>query len=176
MVGSEVGLHLRRVLVLLVVGRRKGKVGRVVEHIAFLGMDIHLQVRHRERCGLLHRIGQVLYRIAFGLGFVGIEGLRQFDIRIKRVVIGRRSLVGVGYIKRHLNLGFFREETSAFECRAYRDLIEIIHVTVEHVGFDGAVSGGLESSGHVELCDVANRQGCVRHRRYTTLLVELAQT
>ena len=71
MVGSIVGFHLRRVFGLAVVGRRDREVSRVVEHILLLGVDVHLQVGHRERGRGLHGVHQALDGVTLRLGVVG---------------------------------------------------------------------------------------------------------
>ena len=117
MIGRDVLLHLRRMFVLLVVRRGDREVSRVVEHIAFLGMDIDLEVRYRERGGLVYRIGHLLDRVFLCFGVVGLEGLLEFDIGIQRVKIRTGRLIAVRDVERHLDLRFLREETSAFKRR-----------------------------------------------------------
>ena len=175
MVGRVVNFHLRGVLQLFVVRSGEREVRRVIEHIAFLGVDVDLEVRHGERSGLMHSVGHLLDRVPFFLGVVRLECLFEFDIRVERVVVGAGGLVAIGYIQRHLDLRLLGEESSCFECRTDAQLVEVIHVTVQHVGFDGTVSGSLQATGYVHLGNVTDGQRSVGHGCHTALLVELAE-
>ena len=80
-------------------------------------MDIDLEVRYRERSGLMYRVGHLLDRVFLRFGVVGLERLLELDIGIERVKIRTGRLVAVRDVERHLDLRFLREETSAFERR-----------------------------------------------------------
>ena len=157
MVGGVVGFHLRRVFVLLVVRRRDREVSRVVEHVAFLGVDVHFQAAYGERCGLVYRIGHLFDGVAFCLRLIGAERLAQFNIRVKRVIVRTCGLVAIRYIERHLYLRLLREQTSAFQRSAHAHLIEIIQIAVKHVGLNRTIACGLQTTGYIQLCNVANR-------------------
>ena len=174
MVGRVVGLHLRRVLFLPVIGSRDREVRRVVEHIAFLGVDIDLQIADAERSALMNRIRHLFDRVFLMFCVVGVECLFEFDVRIERVIVRTSGLVTIRHIEWHLNLRFLREESSSFECGTHVELVEILHVSVKHIGLNRAVTGGLQTTGYIHLRNVANREGRVRHCCYTALLVELA--
>ena len=133
MIGGDVFLHLRRVLGLLVVRCREREIGRVVEHIPLLRMDVHLEIRQRERRRFVYGIRHLFDGIALLFRIVSIQCLFEFDIGIQRVIIGTCGLVAVGYVERHLYLGFLRQEASSFECGTHADLIEIVHVPVKHI-------------------------------------------
>ena len=72
---GDVGLHLGRVLGLFVVGRGDREVRRVVEHVAFLGVDVHLEVADGEGGGLMDSVGHLFDGVALLLGVVGAERL-----------------------------------------------------------------------------------------------------
>ena len=69
-------------LVLLVVACRHREVSRVVEHIAFLGVNIHFHVRYRETGSFLYLVRHFGDRVAFLLGLIGLQALREFNIRV----------------------------------------------------------------------------------------------
>ena len=81
-IGRQVLLQLRRVLVLLIVRSRDTEVSRVVEHILLLTVDIDLQVTYRKGRTLVYRVRQLLDRVALLLRVVRVQCLFEFDIRI----------------------------------------------------------------------------------------------
>ena len=143
MVGRRVGLHLRRVLVLLVVRRGDREVRRVVEHIFLLRVDIDLEVAYGERRRLMDGVGHLLDGVSLRLRVISAEGLAKFHIGVQRVVVRARCLVAVGDVERHLDLRFLREESSGFEGRAHGELVEVIQVAVKHVRLNRSIARGL---------------------------------
>ena len=69
-------------LVLLVVACRHREVSWVVEHITLLRVDIHFHVRYRETGSFLYLVRHFGDRVAFLFGFIGLQALREFNIRV----------------------------------------------------------------------------------------------
>ena len=160
---------------LLVVACRNGEVGWIIEHISLLRMDIHLHVRHREAGGLMYRVGHQFDRVFLLFCLEVIQCLLQFDICIQWIEVRRLCLVGIGHIQWYLQFGFLWEQATCLQCRTHRQLICVFHISIQHIRLDGAISCGLQSSCHIDLCDIADTQCRIRHSCHTTLLIELAQ-
>ena len=137
MIGCQVLLQFRRMLVLLVVRSRDREVSRVHEQVPFLGIVlVHLQITQRERSGLMDGVRHLLDGVFLRLGVVGVQRLFQLHIGVQRIVVRCGRLVAVRYVQRHLDLRFLREQTTAFQGCAYRDLVEVLHVPIQHVRFN----------------------------------------
>ena len=175
MVGRNIFLYLRRVLQLLAVAGRYREVRRVVEHIFLLGLDIDLHVRYGERGTLLNRIGHLADRISLCFRIERIEGLGEFHVRIERVEVRRRDIGCVAYIGRNLQLSFLREESSYLHRCRERELIVIVHITAQDIALDTSVTCRLHLTGYIELRNIGDPQGYIRHCCYTALLVKLRQ-
>ena len=140
-------------LIALAVTVAEREVGRVPWH-GLTALHVRFPVTEREVLVLHNRFREIAEGVTCCLVLTLVKGILQQHVGVKRIILGRQLLPGVGVIEGEVHLPLFREELAQFQLRGDAPLIEVVIATLVHLVFQTAEACCLHMTGHVHRSEV----------------------
>ena len=131
----------------MAVGERE--VGRIVRHGVTLGLDAHADIGEREVGGGSLGDGYRLDTVALMVVHC-FQCIVKFHIRVERVVLGSRLLLGRAVVERCRHLCLVREELAQFDIGRNGIRLKVVGRTLHDALFQSAEAFGDNLTRQIE--------------------------
>ena len=154
----------------------EGEVRRVIRHGVTLGLDAETHIRQREvsRCGLCY--GNTLNTVTFLLVGSPIKRLVEFHIRIQRVVLRFRRLLGIGVVQRCSDLHFVGEQLTQFDGSSHGVSLVVVSSSRSYPFFQSTKALGDNLSSDIQRTNIRQLHIKGPRCRPTTIVDCILQT
>ena len=157
------------------VAVREREVGGVVRHGVTLGLDAEAHVRQcevgRGRLG----DGNALYAVALVLVDGGVQRVVQFHIRVQRIILRPRLLLGDRVVERRRHLHLVGEELAQLEIGSHRVCLVVVGGTLGYAFFQSAKALGDNLTRHIDSTHVGELDVQVARSSPATLVDDFLQ-